>query len=366
MVNYTCERCNKTFRQKCHYIDHTEHKKKPCKPQQHDKSNIVQNNANIVQNNTNLVQNNTNLVQNNTNIVQKNACNYCLMIFHNKSNLNKHIKSRCKVKKLQDEEKENIFKELLNKEAIMNNNYKELIEQNKLIIEKLEKQNEEYKKHNKELENQIKQIIKKNVTKNNCNNNTQNIQINNINIVDHGKEDFEKINYKVFTEAMLKTGPLLFEKLTKGIHFNPDYPENHNIYISDINREKVMIYNNKRWILENYDNLYPNFISRILEFGYTKEKFMDECFENGKLNQTGIDIIKQKMQWIRLIDDYTEEEIEEDIKMIEFRKRHDKKELEKRVKNQIKKTMYNNKDMVIENYERLYNEDMKKELLTDE
>ena len=361
MVEYICNTCGKNFgNRKSSYIDHTEHKKKPCKQQIQTSSKLVQNNENLVQNNKNLVQNNANIVHN-ANIVEKNTCNYCLMMFHNKSNLNKHIKSRCKVKKLQDEEKENIFKELLNKEEIKNS-------LNKLAAsnDRLEKENYECKKKIEELEKQIKQIIKKNVIKNNCNNNTQNIQINNINIVDHGKEDFEKINYKVFTDAMLKTGPLLFEKLTKGIHFNPDYPENHNIYISDINREKVMIYNNKRWILENYDNLYPNFISRILEFGYTKEKFMDECFENGKLNQTGIDIIKQKMQWIRLIDDYTEEEIEEDIKMIEFRKRHDKKELEKRVKNQIKKTMYNNKDMVIENYDKLYNEDIKKELLTNE
>ena len=351
MVNYTCEKCNKTFRQKCHYIDHTEHKKKPC---------------NLIRQISNKLPPLPPKDEKPTAILPSNMCKYCNRLFTRSDSLKKHLTNRCKVKKLQDEEKENIFKELLNKEEIMNNNYKELLEQNKLIIEKLEKQNEEYKNHNKELEKQIKQIIKKNVIKNNCNNNTQNIQINNINIVDHGKEDFDKINYKIFTDAMLKTGPLLFEKLTKGIHFNPDYPENQNIYISDINREKVMIYNNKRWILENYDNLYPNFISRILEFGYTKEKFMDECFENGKLNQTGIDIIKQKMQWIRLIDDYTEEEIEEDIKMIEFRKRHDKKELEKRVKNQIKKTMYNNKDMVIENYEKLYNEDIKKELLTNE
>jgi hypothetical protein len=354
MVEHTCNRCGKTFNKKSSYIDHTEHKKKPCKAQQ-------QNNIKV----TPIPPNEQKIPAN----LSSNMCKYCNRLFTRNDSLKKHLTNRCKVKKLQDEEKENIFKELLNKEEINNNFKAMLLEQNKLIMDKLEKlkkQNEEYKNHNKELEKQIKQIIKKNVTKNNCNNNTQNIQINNINIVDHGKEDFEKINYKVFTEAMLKTGPLLFEKLTKGIHFNPDYPENHNIYISDINREKVMIYNNKRWILENYDNLYPNFISRILEFGYTKEKFMDECFENGKLNQTGIDIIKQKMQWIRLIDDYTEEEIEEDIKMIEFRKRHDKKELEKRVKNQIKKTMYNNKEMVIENYDRLYNEDMKKELLTNE
>ena len=358
MVEYICNTCGKNFgNRKSSYIDHTEHKKNPCKPQQKETSKKPEITSKIE-----LIPQN---VTHDNSIMNINICKYCNKMLSRYDNLKRHIVT-CKVKKLKEEEKENIFKELLNKEQMKNNE----LQQRNNVIERLEKENRECKRKITELEKQMSLIItknvSKNVSKNNCHNKTQNIQINNINIVDHGKEDFDKINYKVFTDAMLKTGPLLFEKLTKGIHFNPDYPENQNIYISDINREKVMIYNNKRWILENYDNLYPNFISRILEFGYTKEKFMDECFENGKLNQTGIDIIKNKMQWIRLIDDYTEEEIDEDIKMKEFREKHDKKEIEKRVKNQIKKTMYNNKDMVIENYDKLYNENIKKELLTNE
>ena len=30
MVNYQCIKCKKCFKQKCHYIEHTEKKKKPC------------------------------------------------------------------------------------------------------------------------------------------------------------------------------------------------------------------------------------------------------------------------------------------------------------------------------------------------
>ena len=32
MVEYNCPICNKTFKQKCHFINHTEKKKKLCKP----------------------------------------------------------------------------------------------------------------------------------------------------------------------------------------------------------------------------------------------------------------------------------------------------------------------------------------------
>ena len=32
MVLYTCKICFKNFKQKGHFIDHTEHRKKPCQP----------------------------------------------------------------------------------------------------------------------------------------------------------------------------------------------------------------------------------------------------------------------------------------------------------------------------------------------
>jgi len=36
MVNYICPKCNKVFKQKSHYVEHTENKKYPC-----DKSDFL-------------------------------------------------------------------------------------------------------------------------------------------------------------------------------------------------------------------------------------------------------------------------------------------------------------------------------------
>ncbi len=81
-------------------------------------------------------------------------------------------------------------------------------------------------------------------------------------------------------------GAGLYNKAIDGIHFNKDYPENQNIYISDINRGKVMIYKNEKWIIDNWqsdfshqpcftrDNIFPNLLDKVIQFGYDKEQFL--------------------------------------------------------------------------------------------
>jgi len=132
MVNYTCERCNKTFRQKCHYIDHTEHKKKPCKSQQNETSIKPLNNS----------------------IMNTNICKYCNKMLSRYDNLKRHIVT-CKVKKLKEEEKEN-------KENIMNNQIQKLSDANKRLLEtnkKIIKINQDYKNDILELEKKVNQVI---------------------------------------------------------------------------------------------------------------------------------------------------------------------------------------------------------------
>ena len=37
------------------------------------------------------------------------------------------------------------------------------------------------------------------------------------------------------------------------IHFNPDKPENHNIYISNLKNGYVMMYDGNKWDTKNYN-----------------------------------------------------------------------------------------------------------------
>ena len=91
------------------------------------------------------------------------------------------------------------------------------------------------------------------------------------------KEDFSKIDDKVFLDAFLKnTGAKIPEKIIEGIHFNEKYPEYKNIYISDINREKVMIHNGKDWFLTPSNNITSNLLDKTIHFSENKYETISE------------------------------------------------------------------------------------------
>ena len=152
--------------------------------------------------------------------------------------------------------------------------FKEEIEKQKIDTEKklkmmtdryseLEKNNNELIKTNEKLQTKMVKIVNKNkIINNNNNNNTNsnnnitNTVINNsvIKLVNFGSEDLNKISHNVFIDTIKSQGAGLFNKAIEGIHFNKDYPENQNIYISDINRGKVMVYKDEKWFLDNWDS----------------------------------------------------------------------------------------------------------------
>ena len=390
MVEYKCDKCNKNFKQKSGWIDHL-NKKYPCGRNNDIKlcneniqnvntdlqinissTKITPSSTKITPNSTKIPPNSTKFI-NNTSKITINydlCCKYCLKIFSRKDVLKKHVLNRCKIKKELDNEKEIIFKKLLEKDEQIET----LIKQNNTVIDQiniLKKQNDELLKQNKK--------------------SNQNITITNnyIQIFQFGKEDLKQIDDEYYFKLIKNyssTGSKIFIDIIKYIHFNPIYPQFHNVYISDINRDKCMLYKNNKWILEKFENIYPEFISKMIEFGYSKEEVMQNFFEKGKLNKAGLEVIKNGMRWIRLIDENAEHyeydnnndnndndnndnnhnnneyiselKIDDSINsMIVFRNKHNKDNLEKRIKNNLKNHLYNNKDLVIENFNKL-NKDM--------
>jgi hypothetical protein len=265
---------------------------------------------------------------------------------------------------------------------------------NEKILE-LEKNNLELQKLNYKLQNKMDRIVLKNKVKINKNsnsnsnsninitntknsNNTQNITnnliVNNhqIKLVDFGKEDLNKISHNIFIDTIKSQGTGLYNKALEGIHFNKDYPENQNIYISDFNRDKVMIYKNEKWIIDNWDTIFPVLLEKVVQFGYDKNEFLKDCdykLDGKKFNKQ---MIKNGMRWYKLLygeepdveyfelDENDRPEIDEEtyndyLEMQEFRKRHPKKETELNLKNKMKMNIYNKRELPIENYKKIAN-----------
>ena len=82
------------------------------------------------------------------------------------------------------------------------------------------------------------------------NNNSINItnNFNLIKIIDHGKEDYTKLNI----ENILKDNNILpvlnyISTVVYYIHCNDNFPEYQNIFIPDLSRNKASIYYNGKW-----------------------------------------------------------------------------------------------------------------------
>lgn len=229
MVIHICQKCGKEFKKKSHYLDHI-NKKNPCI----ENKKLIQNNPNNLINDsfspTNLMIFSNENDKNNESI----QCGYCKKIFYNNANLNKHLRNNsCKVKKQDDENKENIFKLLLEKDKILLEKDK-LLEKEKNKKEKLNNKIEDLQKQLFELTKSMKELNKKTIINiKNANINTQNnliIPQNKLN--KFGSEKVELIDNKLFENVINKIGKNIFTECAKNIYANPKHPEFSNIYMS--------------------------------------------------------------------------------------------------------------------------------------
>ena len=439
MKEYKCEDCEKKFTQKCHLIQHVQHKKFPCVKKrviqegEGGGGGVIQEGGGVIQEIIQEVIPELKIEINEKDLIEKKiSCRSCLKSFSRLDNLKRHIlNDKCEVLRLQNQQKENIFVNLLSEEKIISQTKKELneISENKiekkeeninqidflimqigLLNEKLEEQkresekqkieteqrldkqkmeteqrlktmtlfhseleknNKELKKTNDKLQNKVSKIVNKNqiintVINNNC-----------IKLVDFGNEDLDKLSYNIFIDTIKSQGVGLYNKAIEGIHFNKDHPENQNIYISDFNRDKVMIYKNEKWFLDNWDNIFPKLLEKVIQFGYDKNEFLLDCDYKSDGKKFNKQMIKNGIRWYKLLDesepdtDYfildeddrpqIDESIYNDyLEMQEFRKAHPKKQTESNIKNKMKLNIYNKREIPIDNYKKITNIDMEK------
>jgi hypothetical protein len=124
------------------------------------------------------------------NINQEYHCSYCNKTYSSKYTLERHINESCKVKKPNDTEKENIFKLLLEKDKENKDKISQLEEQNKLLMDKIDKliNIKETSKSSKSTKSSKITNNNQQITNTNTNNNqkiTSNMLNNNQNIINN-------------------------------------------------------------------------------------------------------------------------------------------------------------------------------------
>lgn len=275
MVTYNCPKCNKEFNKSTNLTNHLK-RKKPCILLNNCKIHeISQNNKKILQNNEIEIKNDfDNLLLNHIDELKKciknkteNTCIYCEKTFTKKNNLQRHIKKYCKSKKYNDE---------LEKIKIK---FEEMMNDNKYLL-----------KENEELKNKLNNCHT--ITTNNIINKNQinNGIINNNFIVQFGSENIEDIDIKEAFKIFLKsTGGNIVSNMLKFVNLNEKYPQNHNIFMSDLSREIVKIFNGKKFIVKKFKDAKNDILGKAIVTTY---KIVDKI-ENEK-NIKKIQMINQK------------------------------------------------------------------------
>ncbi len=146
MVHFTCENCDKVFDRKFNLERHLNSKKNTCKTINSETFQNIPETFQNIPNHSKITQNlNENMENDENDGNVKNLCKFCFKSFSTGFNLNKHLKQTCKVKMLEEEKKQNIFENLiekdkkidtiLNKFSVIEENNKNLQESNKNLQE---------------------------------------------------------------------------------------------------------------------------------------------------------------------------------------------------------------------------------------
>ncbi len=271
MVIYTCPTCFKEFNRKCNFIDHTENKKKPCKPNSSKNHTEPQKPTQFHTNSTQfhttstqdiLISSKNDLDNEKDNIIitQKNelednlsptkinhSCGYCGLVFTRKDALKRHTDKYCKVKILDNEHKEKTFELLIKDNKEKDKEIKDIKNQ----LEKLQKQ----------IETQLNKAHTQNINKGNITNN--NIIIPQSMLTDFGKEDYEKINVKRILNSVKKSGVDGIISCFNDIHYNDETPQYKNVFITDKSRDKAMIYEGGQWKVKPIKKIVADLITHI-------------------------------------------------------------------------------------------------------
>ena len=223
-------------------------------------------------------------------------CKYCDKVLQHQSSLSRHIKYSCKKNK--DEDLKELARLFNEKEKMAKDN--ELL----LLMEKKDKQLENMQKQIDKLTNklQIQNVNNGTVNNGTVNNNTINIQL-----LNHKDTDYSHLTHKDYMACISNCNKCVTTLIEK-VHFNPNKPENMNIYLSNIKGKYIMIYKDNEWQIQNkkvqVDDLYDH-NEMVLETWYDeyKEKYphIVHSFKRYLKNRDGDVLLNQAKEEILMM-----------------------------------------------------------------
>ena len=242
MPTYECKCCNFSTRLKTNYSNHLKTNKHigNSQPKVNPKSTFVEISQPKVNPET------TSLF----------SCKYCEQKFKFKQSMYRHIKYSCTKNKTED-----------------------LTELVRLLNLQLQSQTKQIDTQSKQIEKLMEKLEINNTYNTNSNNTINVTNINLLNYKDTDTSHLTNIDYK----KCLKEASRCVLKLIEKVHFNPDKPENMNIYISNMKNNYMMMYKENKWNLvkkEEMDSVYNHKEDLIIEwFNLNKDPELMRYFE---------------------------------------------------------------------------------------
>lgn len=339
MVIYECQKCNKQFKQKSHYINHTENKKYPCDNTPYNVVNNKIHNNDIHNNESNIkddviinkktTKNKIIIIDDTNNIINDDSnndetaklknnfvCKHCDKEYSRNDSLNRHINNYCKSKKKTEE-----FNKLKQKYEDLLFKYEEILKTKGII-------------------NSNNSINSNNTMNNSHNTNLTNTS--NITIYQFGKEDYSKItNNDILKSIMSSTGVGIPVALIEKMHFNNEYPEFKNVCITDINRKHALLWNGKKWLRKKYEKLGTEMLDRCLCLISDRMDELEELVADKKT----FGIKKKTIDKLEDIEDEDDYDSDSDTQKSNI---EDRKNFRIFASNKIEESLYNNKDVIYE------------------
>jgi hypothetical protein len=184
-------------------------------------------------------------------------CKYCDQCYKHKSSLSKHIKYSCNKNKTED-----------------------LTELVRLLNLQLEHKDKQLETQSKQIEKLMEKLEINTYT--NSNNTIINNVTNNINLLNYKDTDTSHLTNFDYKKCLEQASRCVL-KLIEKVHFNPDKPENMNIYISNMKNNYMMMYKENKWNLvkkEEMDSVYNHKEDLIIEwFNLNKDPELMKYFD---------------------------------------------------------------------------------------
>ena len=292
MVIYVCNMCGYNTDRKSSYDNHLT-RKNPCQKVEFDNDNNVAalNCPKKRAKNPKKRAKRVNNFKNNFNCV---TCNFCDKNFKRNYHLNRHLEI-CKIRLgIKKEEGDETIKKLIDINEQLLNSQEKLIKNQKNNEKKLDtlKKNVNNLKQNKIINNKI---------------------INNITLIAYNKRpDLSHLTNNDYIKIMNK-GFKSIPKLIQAIHFNPEKPENHNVYIPNIKNSYAMVWNGDKWDLSNQEDILDDMYDDNSNILIDKMEELEELSKKKLSNN----ILKKFRRFINEKDNNSvKNKIKEEIKLL--------------------------------------------------